>query len=233
MQKPIASIIVPALNEEQFIERSLKALLTQSVPREQYEIIVSDSSSTDSTIEIAKRYADKVVFCKKHSAGFGRNNGAKHAKSELIGFVDADTIVEHTWVEGLIEALGKGVGCTGPIESLEKDSLQMNLFYRWWSLQSRVSVMLHYPIFPGFNTGVRKKEFNAVSGYSIENITTEDIELGQKLNQVGKIVFSPKMKVKTSTRRLQEISLSSYIWNGIRFVLIGKSRGWEQHRKNF
>jgi len=109
MAKPIASVVVPTLNEQEFIERTLKALLNQSVSREKYEVVVSDSSSSDKTVEIAKRYADKVVVCKKHSAGFGRNFGAKNSSGSLIGFVDADTIVCETWVEGLIESLGKGV----------------------------------------------------------------------------------------------------------------------------
>jgi len=233
MEKPIASIIVPTLNEKEFIERTLKALLNQTVPKEKYEIIVSDSSSSDTTVEIAKRYADKVVACKKHSAGFGRNFGAGKASGRLLGFVDADTIVESTWVEGLIESLGKGVGCTGPIEALEKTSLKMRLFYRWWSIQTRVSTILGRSIFPGFNIGTRKDAFEKVGGFSIADITTEDIKLGHDLSKMGKIVFSKKMKVRTSTRRLQEISIPAYIWNGIRFAVSGKSRQWQEHRKDF
>lgn len=229
----IASIIVPTLNEEQFIEKSLKALLNQTVPKEKYEIIVSDSSSSDSTVEIAKRYADKVVACKRRSAGFGRNFGAEHASTEMLGFVDADTIVENTWVEGLMEGLQQSIACTGPIEALEKDSLKMRIFYRWWDLQSRLSVFFSYPVFPGFNIGVRKKEFESVNGFSTKNITTEDIELGHKLNKLGKIVFSKKMKVRTSTRRLKDISVLAYVGNGITFALFKKSRQWQEHRKDF
>ena len=233
MNKPIVSIVVPTLNEEEFIERTLKALLNQTVPREKYELIVSDSSSKDSTVKIAKRYADKVVVCKKHSAGFGRNFGASKAAGKYLGFVDGDTQVEDTWVEGLIEGLRKGIACTGPVEALEKDSVKMCTFYKWWSFQSRASVAAKYPIFPGFNIGVRKEAFEKVGGFITKNITTEDMELSLKLNKIGKIVFNKKMNVHTSTRKLQEISLPSYVWNGVRFILFGKSRGWEEHRKDF
>ena len=233
MQKPIVSIIVPTLNEENFIQRCLQALQNQSIAREKYEIIVSDSSSSDATVRIAKKYADKIVVCKKHSAGFGRNEGAKHASGELLGFVDADTIVEKNWVAALIDGLGRGIACTGPIEALEKDSLKTRAFYRWWGLQSRISVMLHYPIFPGFNLGVRKKEFDRVGGFSTSNITTEDIELGQKMKKTGKIAFSKKMAVRTSTRRLRQIPLHAYVWNGLGFILFKKSWTWQDHRKDF
>ncbi len=233
MQKPVVSIVVPTLNEEKFIGQCLQALQNQTVARERYEVIVSDSSSTDATVQIAKKYADKIVICKRHSAGFGRNFGARHANSELLGFVDADTIVEKNWVAALREGLDKGIACTGPVDALEKDSLRLRLFFRWWGLQSRLSVMASYPIFPGFNFGVRKKEFDRVAGFSTRNITTEDIELGQKLKKFGKVAFSKKMAVQTSTRRMHNISIPAYIWNGISFVLFKKSRTWQQHRQDF
>ncbi len=233
MQKPIVSIVVPTLNEEKFIGQCLQSLHNQTVARESYEIIVSDSSSTDATVQIAKKYADKIVVCKRHSAGFGRNFGARHANSELLGFVDADTIVEKNWVAALIEGLDKGIACTGSISALEKDSLKLRLFYRWWGLQSRLSVMARYPIFPGFNFGVRKKEFDRVGGFSTRDITTEDIELGQKLKNSGKVAFSKKMAVHTSTRRLRQIPLHAYVWNGLGFILFKKSWTWQDHRKDF
>ena len=233
MAKPIVSVVIPTYNEEAFIEQTLKALLNQTVSREKYEVIVSDSSSTDNTVEIAKRYADKVVVCKKHSAGFGRNFGAKNASGKFLGFVDADTIVSEIWVEGLMEALEHGVGCTGPIEALEKNSKKMRAFFWWWGLQSRLSISINYPIFPGYNIGARAKEFWKVGGFSTEDITTEDIELGQGLNKLGEIVFNKKMRVKTSTRRLEEISLPAYVWNGLRYALFGKSRPWQEHRQDF
>jgi len=117
MQKKF-SVIVPTLNEEAFIEKCLLALSDQTVSRREYGIIVSDSSSEDNTVEIAGSLADNVVVCEKKSAGFGRNFGAKNAKTELLGFIDADTIASATWVEGAIQALQKGVAATGPIKSL-------------------------------------------------------------------------------------------------------------------
>ncbi|GAG53097.1 unnamed protein product, partial [marine sediment metagenome] len=145
------SVVVPTLNEEEFIERCLTNLNNQTLLRKEYEIVVSDSSSTDSTIEKAKPLADKITVCKKVSAGFGKNHGAKAASTPLIVFVDADTMASKTFVEGALEALKDAVAATGPISALEKDSIRIRLFYKWWSLQSRLTVALHYPIFPGFN----------------------------------------------------------------------------------
>lgn len=226
------SVVVPTLNEERFIEKCLSSLLDQTLPKSEYEIIVSDSSSKDATVEIAKSLADKVVVCKRVSAGFGRNFGAKHAKGDKLVFIDADTIASETFLEGAKEELEKSIACTGPVRALEKDSLLLRGFYRWWSFQSRASVLLRYPIFPGFNFAVRKEVFDNAGGFKTEDITTEDLELSLRLRKYGLLSFNKKMLVFTSTRRLQEIGLPAYIANAATFVLFNESRSWKEHRKD-
>ena len=233
--KIIVSVIVPTLNEEKSIYKTLKLLDNQSVSRDLYEIIVPDSSSFDNTVGVAKKIADKVVVCQRKGAGFGRNFGAKHAKGEILGFVDADTHVSETWVEGLIEELKKKgrVCCTGPLENIEKESLKINLFYKWWNLQSRASIFLHYPICPGFNFGASKKEFWQAGGFSEMNTLCEDMELSLKLGKLGKVGFNQKMFVKTSARRQMEIPIHKHVFNAINFVFTKKSMSWDEYRKDF
>jgi cellulose synthase/poly-beta-1,6-N-acetylglucosamine synthase-like glycosyltransferase len=231
----MASIIIPTLNEEKRILRTLLALSKQSIPRDKYEIIVSDSSSTDCTTRIAKKLANKVVICKRHSAGFGRTFGAKHAKSEILGFIDADTIVSSTWVEGLIETLSKPkiIACSGPLENIEKDSISINLFYKWWSFQTRASIALYYPIIPGYNFGVRKKEFEKLGGFAAINCVCDDMDLSLRLGKIGRLAFCNKMSVKTSARRQKEIPIHRHMLNGARFALFGKGFSWDEYRKDF
>lgn len=232
-EKILVSVIIPTLNEEKFLPQVIKALEAQSIPREQYEIIVSDSSSTDNTVEVAKKIADKVVVCERRGAGFGRNFGAKYAKGKYIGFIDADTIAKETWVEGLIEGLDKGVACTGPSETIEKDNKKIDLFFKFWDLQTHTSILLGLSAIPGFNFGVRKKEFWEVGAFTNKNMTTEDFDLSLRLRKVGKITYNSKMGVFTSNRRLKEIPLKQYILNGINYALFKKSWSWEKHRKDF
>ena len=85
------SIIVPTLNEEKILAKTLSKLKELTVC--DYEIIVTDGKSTDNTIAIAKRYADKVVentSGKRQTIGEGRNMGADVAKGEYLVFMDAD-----------------------------------------------------------------------------------------------------------------------------------------------
>ena len=82
------SIIIPTLNEENYLPLLLESIKKQNF--KSYEIIVADAGSTDRTIEIAKNHG-----CKITSGGLpakARNQGAKIAKGDLLLFSDADIV---------------------------------------------------------------------------------------------------------------------------------------------
>ena len=57
------SVIIPAYNEEKYIEKTLKSIKKQNFKH--YETIVVCNGCTDNTKDIAKRYADKVLVIKE------------------------------------------------------------------------------------------------------------------------------------------------------------------------
>jgi glycosyltransferase involved in cell wall biosynthesis len=225
------SVVVPALNEEKNIRACLKSLSCQTVERERYELVVSDSFSSDNTVEIAKELADKVVEHPAKGAGAARNFGVKHSTAEKIAFIDADSVAKKTFVEGALELLDQYIAGTGPIESLEKDSWLVNAFYTWWSFQDWATTKLGFPIFPGFNIAVQKKYFWRSGGFGKRDYTCEDIDLGLKLRRLGRVGYNHKMVVLTSSRRVREGAYIPYILNAWNFVLFHKSRKWAEHRK--
>ena len=99
-EKPKVSIILPARNEEKFIEKCLNSLLNQDY--DNYEIITINDSSTDSTGNIIKEYSKKFpkiisVDAKPKPDGWiGKNwaciEGYKKASGDLLLFTDADTV---------------------------------------------------------------------------------------------------------------------------------------------
>jgi len=99
-EKLSVSIILPARNEEKFIEKCLNSLLNQDY--DNYEIIAINDSSTDSTGNIIKEYSKKFpkvisVDAKPKPDGWiGKNwacvEGYKKASGDLLLFTDADTI---------------------------------------------------------------------------------------------------------------------------------------------
>ncbi|MDP3729097.1 MAG: glycosyltransferase [bacterium] len=81
------SLIIPAYNEEKYIERTLKAI-------QGAEIIVVCNGCTDKTEEIARNYADKVVVLAEKGVSRARNEGAKVASHSRLVFMDADMLPE-------------------------------------------------------------------------------------------------------------------------------------------
>ncbi len=96
---PKVSIILPARNEERFIEKCLQSLICQDY--ENFEIVAVNDSSTDNTNAIIKKYANmesKIIHVnarKKPSGWIGKNwacvEGYKRSSGEIMLFTDADT----------------------------------------------------------------------------------------------------------------------------------------------
>lgn len=78
------SVIVIAKNEEERIKACLESVKWAD------EIIVADNESTDSTLEVAKKYTDKILTFKGQDFAALRNEAIKKASGEWVLFVDAD-----------------------------------------------------------------------------------------------------------------------------------------------
>ena len=96
MSKLSASIILPAYNEEKCISEVLDEILEAMKPYDDdydYEIIVVDDCSTDSTPDIVKSKDDAVIYLrneKNMGAGASRKVGIRYSQKDVIVFMDAD-----------------------------------------------------------------------------------------------------------------------------------------------
>jgi rhamnosyltransferase len=103
--KTDVSIVIPARNEETFIQRCLDAIFEQKTDQI-YEILVIDSGSTDKTREIVKRNSKvKLVCIEPEEFGHGktRNAGARLTSGEYIVFLNADAIpADDNWLASLM-----------------------------------------------------------------------------------------------------------------------------------
>jgi len=82
------SIVIPAYNEEMSVGK-LVSCLAESFP--EAEILVIDDNSTDRTLELAQQAGARVIQHKYNMGnGAGIKTGARHAKGDILLFMDAD-----------------------------------------------------------------------------------------------------------------------------------------------
>jgi rhamnosyltransferase len=99
MPKPRASVVVRAKNEARAIERTFAALRRQTVP---VEIVVVDSGSTDGTVDIARRWSDRLleIPAESFTYGYSLNVGAEAARAHFHFSLSAHCVPERDdWVE--------------------------------------------------------------------------------------------------------------------------------------
>ena len=99
MSEPLISVIIPVYKSEEYIDRCLKSLLSQTYRN--LEIIIVDDASPDKSGEICEQYAKQhhniKVFHNSINGGscVARNVGLDHATGKYIGFVDPDDEVSN------------------------------------------------------------------------------------------------------------------------------------------
>ena len=121
---PLLSVVLASRNGEAVIAEALESLLRQSLPPEQYEIIVVNNGSTDRTAEIADdfrlRYPDRIRVVEEPLPGLSRarNAGVRAARAPVIAFLDDDARAGPGWLEALGPAFADAqvAAAGGPIE---------------------------------------------------------------------------------------------------------------------
>lgn len=217
------SVIVPALNEEKYIERCLLSLSNQSFSKD-YETIVVDGHSKDETIKIANKYADKVLKCKKRNSSAQRNRGAKFAEGKIIAFLDSDTVASPRWLENISRAFENNdvVAVTGPMYPMEKTKIKF--MYKLMNGLQFLLIKINRPMFPGASCAFRKDVFENIGGFDECLETCEDHDISLKMRKFGKVKFLKGMIAFTSNRRFNskqklQTQSSYYIKNTINYFL--------------
>lgn len=97
MQAPLVSIITPCHNSAEFIGEAIESVLAQDY--QNWEMLITDDGSTDHSIDVVERYAEKdarIRFFKLGKASGSpaapRNNSIREAKGKYIAFLDSDDI---------------------------------------------------------------------------------------------------------------------------------------------
>lgn len=222
MNAPKLSIIVPTLNEERVIERTLQNLRTiHSIP---HEIIVADSNSKDDTREIAAKYVDAVVMyqgAKKPNAAIGRNLGATAAHGDIFLFQDADVILADAdhFVAYACEVLEKNPGLVALTAAarIEPGAETWADRIMYWII-NRTFVLLNVFRIGGASGEcqiIRREAFEKIGGYNESLPIGEDNEIFQKLARIGRTRICMELLTLQTGRRQHAVGWPRLLWQWI------------------
>ncbi|QEW04245.1 glycosyltransferase [Microbacterium lushaniae] len=213
--RPSVSLIIPAYNEEATIERCLLAAVSQIVPAA--EIIVVDNRSTDRTAllaeRVAQRYPGAAIRVVQQSKVQGliptRNFGFAQATGQILGRIDADTVLEPNWVARVAAAMSDPtVGAvTGPVRYYDLPFRGAGEFSD--DLVRRVlrGVSGKYPFLYGSNMAMRADAWRAIEHAACldpDDLLHEDIDLSVHLRDADfRVAYASDMQASVSARRLQ------------------------------
>lgn len=189
------SIIIPTLNEEKVIGKTLSDLKTAlTIP---HEIIVSDGKSSDKTIEIAKSIADKVIEHygdKRQKISEGRNAGAKAATGDFLVFMDADVSIRcpddfFARLEKRFADDPRLVAVNTAIRVLPKNETiaDMAIYAVYNAYIALGNNLFGSGMAAGEFIMVRRSVFEKIGGFDDSLVTYEDFDLVSRLSRLGKV----------------------------------------------
>lgn len=204
------SVIIPALNEEKCISKTLKSLRKQTVNN--FEIVVKDGESEDRTIEIAQRYADRVISKKDISVADARNQGANDARGDILVFVDADTKLPPHTLEVFANLLKKKVVGGSCRKIPEGGDALDRLLYEFVNVSTFLSSHLGIGGAHGNCMFIKKEVFRKVGGFDPRIKVAEEQELVRRASRFGRFIFLLNTHVNEDPRRIRR-------WGRLRLYL--------------
>ncbi|ELZ08297.1 family 2 glycosyl transferase [Halovivax asiaticus JCM 14624] len=201
------SAVIPARNEAAYIDATLSSC-RELIGASFDEIIVVDGESTDETVPIARDHGVTVVTEPERSIARARNVGARRATGEWLAFVDADTVLDPSYLSAMltyVDLTGRAAASsycriTGPVRAKLMQGTINRLFPR-----------LTHPILPGFNTFVHRAAFDALGGFP--DVPNEDTAFSRRLAAEYPTGYCPRILVETSGRRVAADGLTGTLWH--------------------
>ncbi len=192
---PFCTIIIPAYNEEDCIEKTTLSALTINYPKNKLEIIIVDDGSKDRTLEISrsieKKFSNVKVITKKNGGkGSALNLGIKNSHGEIIISLDSDSEVDSNALLPMLPYFNNPqVMCVTPtmrvlkpkgiLQRLQAFEYDMGTF-----LRKAFATLDSINVTPGPFSAYRKSFFERYGGYN-EKTITEDMEIAMRIQSLN------------------------------------------------
>ena len=243
-----ASIIIPVLNEERFIEECIESVVSNTDDIEKMEIIIIDGGSEDTTVEIVKKISSKyqnviLLHNPKKITPISLNLGIKESSGEFIVRLDAHALYSKNYVNKCIQVLensDENIGNVGGF--IETKSTNSSIFSRAVSLclssifgvgisKFRISKPTKKEFVDTVPFGCfRRSLFDEIGFFNEEEPRNEDLEFNQRILRADKkIILDPDIHSTYFSRSTLNKLFSQQFDNGK--IVTNKYRGKESFHK--
>lgn len=103
-RNPRISVVIPVLDQWQWLERCLQSVRAQQCPQE-VEVLVVDNGSRLPPPERLREYCTAVLTCEQGGSYAARNRGVEQARGGIIAFTDADCVPEPGWLQAGLDRM--------------------------------------------------------------------------------------------------------------------------------
>jgi glycosyltransferase involved in cell wall biosynthesis len=191
------SVVIPLYNKGESVAIAIESVLVQDGV--EFEIVVVNDGSTDSSGEVAQKFADgriRIVHQSNQGVSAARNKGVALARADLIAFLDADDYFLPGHLARIQDVAEKfptaALICCSGFAYLPDGSVYVRSAEKY-----EVDQIVNYFENPYFFThtsamAVRKAEFLAVGGYPEAMADNEDLVLSFKMALSHDVAFSPR-----------------------------------------
>jgi glycosyltransferase involved in cell wall biosynthesis len=205
------SIIIPALNEGQYLPLLFKSIQKQSF--KDCEVIVADGHSKDNTVAIAEQFGAKVV--KGGMPAKGRNSGAASAKGASLFFFDADVILPDGFLQKAYDEMQDRHLDLATCEVLPLSDLQIDkVLHNLANLSIRMNQYAN-PHAGGFCILCTKRLFERTGGFDESLTMAEDHDFVKRASRFSPLRVLDSTQISVSVRRFEKegrtVLVSKYI----------------------
>jgi glycosyltransferase involved in cell wall biosynthesis len=218
----ICSVIVPARDAAKTIGECILAVLSQSLPENEYELIVVDDGSSDRTGAIARRLGARVIARPPRGIAAARNAGVQAARADIVVFLDPDCLPKIDWLAQMIRPFDDPavVGVQGAYASDQTELMPRLIQAEWEETYRQLESYPLTDVVRGFSAAFRRSVLLGADGFDASFAVGDDLELSYRLAKSGRrLVFNRRARVYhkhgDSVGRYFERSLRDGLWRSL------------------
>ncbi|MHC4662624.1 MAG: glycosyltransferase family 2 protein [Planctomycetota bacterium] len=198
--KTTVSIVIPNFNQEKYLGNAIDSALAQKGDFS-LDIIVVDGKSTDGSVDILKKYGNKIRWISEKDSGGTEavNKGLKMAKGSILAFIPSDDLYEQDAIQAVVDFFSshpEKKWAYGRYRIIDRNGKEIRRFIKWYKylLCRRYSYgkLLTENYIAGQTVFFRKEILQDIGFFNTEYDLVSDYEYWLRIGQKHPAVFIDK-----------------------------------------